>query len=302
MNLIIVAVVIVVLAVSSLRIAAEWDRGVIFFLGRLKAVRGPGLFFVVPFLESVQKIDLRTTTVVIDTQETITRDNVSIKVNAVIWYKVIDPAQALVKIQDFRQAVYQFTATNLRNMIGQHSLDEVLKERNKINNDLINILNGAVADWGIEVDKVEIKDIEIPEGIQRAMAMEAEALREKKARIIKASAEFEASEQLAAASKVIIDNPVALELRRMQMITEVGADQNTTTIVMVPSDFIGLAKEANEFFNKKNKTLQKVETAEETGHKQYCSTCGAKVNHTRGFCPVCGEEYNFELPPGSAAV
>jgi rRNA maturation endonuclease Nob1 len=134
------------------------------------------------------------------------------------------------------------------------------------------------------------------------MAMEAEALREKKARIIKASAEFEASEQLAAASKVIIDNPVALELRRMQMITEVGADQNTTTIVMVPSDFIGLAKEANEFFNKKNKTLQKVETAEETGHKQYCSTCGAKVNHTRGFCPVCGEEYNFELPPGSAAV
>lgn len=256
MIFIILLIFLVVLVLSSLRIASEWERGVVFFLGRLKQVRGPGLFYVIPIFESVRKVDLRTTTVAIDTQETITRDNVSIKVNAVIWYKVSDPTKALVKIQDFKQAVYQFTATNLRNMIGLHSLDEVLKERNKINTDLINILNGIVVEWGIEVDKVEIKDIEIPEGMQRAMAMEAEALREKRARLIKASAEFEASEQLAAASKVILDNPVALELRRMQMITEVGAEQNTTTIVMMPSDFVSLAKEANDFFHKKNKSLQ----------------------------------------------
>jgi regulator of protease activity HflC (stomatin/prohibitin superfamily) len=258
MILIFLLIFLVVLVLSGLRTAAEWERGVIFFLGRIKPVRGPGLFYIIPILESVRKIDLRTTTVAIDTQETITRDNVSIKVNAVIWYKVTDPIKALVTVENFRQAVYQFTATNLRNMIGQHSLDEVLKERNKINNDLINILNSTVIDWGIEVDNVEIKDIEIPVGMQRAMAMEAEALREKRSRIIKASAEFEASEQLAAASKVIIDNPVALELRRMQMITEVGAEQNTTTIIMVPSDFIGLAKEANDFFSNKNKSLHEV--------------------------------------------
>lgn len=256
MFVLILLVLVIFLVLSSVRVASEWERGVIFFLGKLKDTRGPGLFFVLPVLETVRKVDLRTATVAIDTQETITRDNVSIKVNAVVWYKVADPAKAIVKIQNFGQAVYQFTATNLRNMIGLHSLDEVLKERNKINNDIIQILNDTVNGWGIEVEKVEIKDIEIPDGMQRAMAMEAEALREKRARIIKASAEMEASEQLAAASRVIVDNPVALELRRMQMITEVGAEQNTTTIVMMPSDFVSLAKEANDFFSKKNRSLR----------------------------------------------
>jgi len=247
---------VVVLAVASIRIASEWERGVVFLLGRYRGVRGPGLFFLIPIFETARKVDLRTKTVAIASQETITRDNVPIKVNAVVWYKVSDPAKSIINIQDFEQAIYQFTATNLRNMIGIHYLDEVLKERSKINSDIIGLLSTTAAGWGVEVDRVEIKDIEIPEGMQRAMAMEAEALREKRARIIKASAEQEASEQLATAAKIIVDNPVALELRRMQMITEVGAEHNTTTIVMIPSDYVSLAKEATVLFSKKNKEME----------------------------------------------
>jgi len=244
--------VVVLFLLSGIRIANEWQRGVLFFLGRLKGVRGPGLFYVIPILEFVKVVDLRTVTVTIEAQDTITRDNVSIRVNAVVWYKIADPIKAIVQVENFHQAVYQFTASHLRNMIGVHSLDEVLKERNQINLDMIGVLNETVCEWGIFVDKVEIKDIEIPEGMQRAMAMEAEALREKKARIIKASAEFEASERLAAASKVMMDNPVSLELRRMQMITEVGAEHNTTTIVMIPSDILNLAKETSDMFKHRN--------------------------------------------------
>lgn len=245
-------VFLVLFLLSGIRIANEWERGVLFFLGRLKGIRGPGIFYVIPILEFVKKLDLRTLTVAIESQETITRDNVSIKVNAVVWYKISDPKNAVINVQNYNQAIYQFAATNLRNMIGVHSLDEVLKERNRINKDMIGVLNETVINWGIEIDKVEIKDIEIPVGMQRAMAMEAEALREKRARIIKASAEFEASEQLAAASRVMLDNPISLELRRMQMITEVGAEQNTTTIVMMPSDIINLAKETSDFMKRRN--------------------------------------------------
>lgn len=253
---------IILLLLSGIRIANEWQRGVLFFLGRYKAVRGPGLFYVIPILEFVKMVDLRTVTVTIEAQETITRDNVSIRVNAVVWYKVADPAKSIIKVENYGQAVYQFTASHLRNMIGVHSLDEVLKERNQINMDMIGVLNETVSEWGLSVEKVEIKDIEIPEAMQRAMAMEAEALREKKARIIKASAEFEASERLAAASKVMADNPISLELRRMQMITEVGAEQNTTTIVMIPSDILNLAKETSDMFkhrNSRNKNSEKTE-------------------------------------------
>ncbi len=248
----IIAVLIILLILSGIRIANEWQRGVLFFLGRFRGIRGPGLFYVIPILEFVKMVDLRTITVTIEAQETITRDNVSIRVNAVVWYKIGDPAKAIINVENYSQAVYQFTASHLRNMIGVHTLDEVLKERNKINLDMIGVLNETVFDWGLLVEKVEIKDIEIPEAMQRAMAMEAEALREKKARIIKASAEYEASERLAAASKVMSDNPISLELRRMQMITEVGAEQNTTTIVMIPSDILNLVKETSEMFKHRN--------------------------------------------------
>jgi regulator of protease activity HflC (stomatin/prohibitin superfamily) len=248
-----IAPLVIIFLLSGIRIAKEWERGVVLFLGRFKAVKGPGIFYVIPILESARIVDTRISTVAIETQETITRDNVSIKVNAVVWFRVSDAKSAVITIQNYSQAVYQFTATNLRNMIGVHSLDEVLKERQRINGDMIGVLNETINAWGIDIQKVEIKDIEIPEAMQRAMAMEAEAIREKRARIIKASAEFEASEQLAAASKVIIENPVALELRRLQMITEVGAEQNTTTIVMMPSDFISLAKEARELIENRNK-------------------------------------------------
>lgn len=248
---------IVIVALSGLRIANEWERGVLFFLGRLKAVKGPGLFYVIPVLEFVKKVDLRTVTVDIESQDTITRDNVSIKVNAVVWYRVVDPVNALIRVQSFHSAVYQFAATTLRNTIGVHSLDDLLKERTNINLLMLEIFNETVATWGIEVEKVEIKDIEIPEGMQRALAMEAEALREKRARIIKASAEFEASEQLASAAQVMRENPVALELRRMQMITEVGAEQNSTTIMMMPSDFVSLAREASDLLYQSNAKSRK---------------------------------------------
>lgn len=259
----VILITVTAFLLSGIRIANEWQRGVLFFLGRLKGVRGPGLFYVIPILEFVKIVDLRTVTVNIEAQDTITRDNVSIRVNAVVWYKISDPTKAIVQVENFHQAVYQFTASLLRNMIGVHSLDEVLKERNRINQDMIGVLNETVSDWGIFVDKVEIKDIEIPEGMQRAMAMEAEALREKKARIIKASAEFEASERLAAASKVMLDNPISLELRRMQMITEVGAEQNTTTIVMIPSDILNLAKETSDMFKNRRSMEAKLTKAEE---------------------------------------
>lgn len=252
-----IIIFILLVALSGLRIANEWERGVLFFLGRLKAVRGPGLFYVIPVLEFVKKVDLRTVTVDIESQDTITRDNVSIRVNAVVWYKVVDPTNALIKVQNFHSAVYQFAATTLRNTIGVHSLDELLKERTHINLAMLDIFNETVATWGLDVEKVEIKDIEIPEGMQRALAMEAEALREKRARIIKASAEFEASEQLASASQVMVENPVALELRRMQMITEVGAEQNSTTIMLMPSDFVSLAKEASDLLSMKNSKTRK---------------------------------------------
>ncbi len=252
MKSIIPLIVLTLFLLSGIRIANEWQRGVLFFLGRFKTVCGPGLFYVIPILEFVKFVDLRTVTVTIEAQDTITRDNVSIRVNAVVWYKIADPSKAIIKVENYSQAVYQFTASHLRNMIGVHFLDDVLKERNRINQDMIGVLNETVSEWGLVVDKVEIKDIEIPEAMQRAMAMEAEALREKKARIIKASAEYEASERLAAASQIMMDNPISLELRRMQMITEVGAEQNTTTIVMIPSDILSLAKETSELFKHKN--------------------------------------------------
>ena len=228
---------------ASLRIAQEYERGVVFRLGRLAGVRGPGAFFIIPILDRSVVVDTRTVTVDVEQQETITRDSVTIKVNAVVWYRIVDPVLSVVAVANYRSAVYQIALTTLRNVIGQHDLDEMLKERDKIDVVLRNVIDVATDPWGIRVERVEMKDVEIPQGMQRAMAREAEAVREKRARIIKAEAEQEAAVKLAQASKEIVDNPAALELRRMQMISEVGAEQNTTTIVMMPSDFVILAKE-----------------------------------------------------------
>ena len=192
-------------------------------------------------------IDIRTRTVSAEQQETITRDSVTIKVNAVLWYRIVDAAKSVIEVADAGAAVYQLALTSLRNIIGQHDLDDVLQQRNKINDLLRDNIASATTAWGLEVQRFEMKDVELPVAMQQVMAMQAEAIREKRARIIKAEAEFEASVKLSAAAAQIMVNPAALELRRMQMISEVGAENNSTTVMMIPSDFVSLAQTLNQF-------------------------------------------------------
>jgi regulator of protease activity HflC (stomatin/prohibitin superfamily) len=234
--------ILTILGASGLKLDREYQRGVIFRLGRSKGVMGPGLYWVVPWVDQKVQVDVRTRTVNIEPQETVTADSVTIRVNAVLYYRILDPARAINKVESYATAVYQAALTTLRNVVGQNILDDVLQNRDKINLRVQEIVDEITEPWGIVIERVEMKDVEIPPGMQRAMAKEAEAIREKRARLIKASAEQEASFKLAEASQNISANPAALELRRLQMLTEIGAENNTTTIVMVPSDFINLAR------------------------------------------------------------
>jgi len=235
-----------VIALSGIRVAQEYQRAVVFRVGRFHSIRGPGLYYNLPLLEWQRKVDMRTVTVNVEPQESITKDSVTVKVNAVLWYRVTEPFKAVLEVADFRAAVYQTSLTSLRNVIGQHVLDEVLKERDQINAKLKKLVDESTEPWGVQIESVEMKDVEIPTAMQRAMAREAEAMREKRARIIKAEAELEASSRLAEATRIISEYPLGLELRRMQMISEVGAEQNTTTIIMMPSEFVTLAKSLSE--------------------------------------------------------
>src|SRR5271168_4290546 len=185
----------------------------------------------------------------IEQQETITRDSVTVKVNAVLWYRVSDPQKAVLNVENFRVAVQQVALTSLRNVIGQHDLDEVLKARDQINSILSRNVVENITPWGVAVELLEMKDVEIPQDMQRVMAMQAEAIREKRARIIKAEAELEASQKLSLAALQMAENPAALELRRFQMIAEVGAENNSTTVLMIPSDFVTLAKSMSEYLH-----------------------------------------------------
>lgn len=235
-------IIVVVIGLAGLRMDREYQRGVIFRLGRFKHVKGPGLYWVIPLIDQKVRVDIRTATVDIESQETVTRDSVTIKVNAVLYYKVENPERAIITVKDFSAATYQAALTTLRNVIGQHILDEVLKDRDKINKAVREIVDQITDPWGLKVELVEMKDVEIPQTMQRAMAKEAEAVREKRSRLIKAEAEQEASQKLTDAAQHIAENPAALELRRMQMISEVGVEHNTTTIILMPSDFVTMAK------------------------------------------------------------
>jgi regulator of protease activity HflC (stomatin/prohibitin superfamily) len=247
--LIIIAVLVVVL-LSGIRIAREYERGVAFRLGRYIGQRGPGLYWLIPLgIERAVTVDIRTRTVSAEQQETITRDSVTVKVNAVLWYHVTDAGKSVIAVADAAAAVYQLALSSLRNIIGQHDLDEVLQERNKINSLLRDNIASATIPWGIEVERFELKDVELPEAMQQVMAMQAEAIREKRARIIKAEAEWEASKMLRDAAEQMANNPVAVELRRMQMVTEVGAENNSTTVLMIPSDFVTLAKSFSQYLS-----------------------------------------------------
>lgn len=250
MTPLIVVGVVVLFLLSGIRIAQEYERGIVFRLGRYTGIKGPGIYWLIPLFEWQQKIDTRTKTVDLERQETITKDSVTIKVNAVLWFRVVEPSKAILQVANYREAVYQFSVTTLRNIIGQHLLDEVLKEREGINIKLQRIVDEATDPWGIKIEMVEMKDVEIPESMQRAMAREAEAIREKRARIIKAEAELAASEKLAESARIMSDSTIALELRRMQMLSEIGIDNNTTTVILMPSEFTNAAKSLSELASK----------------------------------------------------
>ena len=247
----VLAVVLGIFFLFSLRIAMQYERAVVFRLGRYKRTAGPGLYFLFPFIEWKTTLDLRTKTATVEAQETITRDNVPIKINTVIWQRIVDPKRAVLEVTDVGNAVIQVAVTTLRSVIGQHTLDDVLKEQDNIAHIIETAVDKVTAPWGVKVERVQMKNVEIPESMQRAMAQEAEALREKRARQIKAEAEFDAAILLRKAAEEIMQSPAGLELRRMQMITEVGAEQNTMTIVMMPSEFVSMARGIGEALTKK---------------------------------------------------
>jgi regulator of protease activity HflC (stomatin/prohibitin superfamily) len=239
MTIILLAVLLVLL--TGLRIVTQFQRVVVFRLGRFQSIREPGLTWIIPFVDLARYVDVRVVTLTVEPQETMTKDNVPVKVRAVVWYRVTRPRDALIEVESFVSAVTQTSLTTLRMVMGKHSLDELLKEQDMLSVSLKEAIDKVTEPWGVTVERVELKDVEIPQSMQRAMAQEAEALREKRARIIKAEAEFEAAVKLRQAADEISRSGAALELRRMQMLTEIGAEQNTMTVVMLPSEFVTAA-------------------------------------------------------------
>jgi len=230
---------IVLFLFSAIKVAREYERGIIFRLGRLLAApKGPGLFILIPIVDRMVKVDLRTITLTIPPQEVITKDNVPVRVNAVAYFRIVDPKSAIVQIENYMVATSQIAQTTLRSVLGQHVLDELLSEREKINSILQGIIDEATAPWGIKVSIVEVKDVEIPTGMQRAMARQAEAERERRAKIINSEGEFQAAERLKDAAIVIGEQPVALQLRYLQTLLELGSSQSTTIVFPAPIDLI----------------------------------------------------------------
>lgn len=239
-------VIALVLALKSFGINQEYQRGVVFRLGRLKETKGPGWFWLIPLVERVVKIDLRVITFSLATQETVTRDGVAVKINAVLWFRAVDAAKVVTTVMDWTSAVIQAAETGLRDAIGQSELDLILKDRTSINARLLELLGSTVQQWGVAIDAVEIKDLDIPEQMQRAIAREAEAIREKRARIIKAEGENEASKTLANAARVIGEVPGALELRRLQTLSEIGVEHNSTIVAMFPTELLEAARKLGD--------------------------------------------------------
>src|SRR5215471_12232864 len=237
-GVVIVLVLVFILASASIKIVQEYERGVIFRLGRLMGARGPGLFFIIPGVEAMRKVDLRIVTLEVPAQEAITRDNVTVKVNAVVYFRVVNPEDAVVKVLDFIRATSLIAQTTLRSILGQSDLDHLLAERDKINAELQQVIDQQTDAWGVKVTSVEVRDVELPQAMQRAMARQAEAEREKRAKIIHAEGEFTASQQLAAAAEVIGSQPATLQLRYLQTLTEIAAEKNGTIVFPLPLDLV----------------------------------------------------------------
>jgi regulator of protease activity HflC (stomatin/prohibitin superfamily) len=237
--LVVVLFLLVLFLISAIKVAREYERGIVFRLGRLlPEPKGPGLFILIPVVDRMVKVDLRTITLNIPPQEVITKDNVPARVNAVAYFRIVEPKNAIVQIENFMVATSQIAQTTLRSVLGQHLLDELLSERDKINAILQEIIDEATSPWGIKVSIVEVKDVEIPSGMQRAMARQAEAERERRAKVINAEGEFQASERLKDAALVIEEHPIALQLRYLQTLLELGASQSTTIVFPAPLDLI----------------------------------------------------------------
>ncbi len=237
--LIAIAVLAVILFFASVRVAREYERGVVFRLGRLLGEKGPGLFFLIPFIDRAVRVDLRTVTLNVPPQEVITRDNVTVRVNAVAYFRVLDASSAIVQVEDFELATSQISQTTLRSVLGQVELDQLLAERDQINDRLQTIIDQQTHPWGVKVSVVEVKDVEIPSSMQRAIAQQAEAERERRAKVIAAEGEYEASNRLAAAAEIISAAPGALQLRYLQTMNAIGASEtNSTTIIPFPVELL----------------------------------------------------------------
>jgi regulator of protease activity HflC (stomatin/prohibitin superfamily) len=234
----VLALFLLILLGSAIRVLREYERGVIFRLGRLIAQKGPGLIVLIPVIDRMVRVDLRTVTLNIPPQEVITRDNVPARVNAVCYFRVIDPNNAIVEVENFLIATSQIAQTTLRSVLGKADLDTLLAERERLNEDLQKIIDEQTEPWGVKVTTVEIKDVEIPEQMQRAMARQAEAERERRAKIINAEGEFQAAEKLSNAAEIISKNPATLQLRYLQTLLEMGVNQNTTIVFPLPIDLI----------------------------------------------------------------
>src|SRR5438874_578273 len=236
--LVAVVVVVFLIATSTVKIVQEYERGVIFRLGRLVGARGPGLILLIPGVERMRKVDLRIVTLEVPAQEAITRDNVTVKVNAVVYFRVVNPEDAVVKVLDYIRATSLIAQTTLRSILGQSDLDHLLSERDKINAELQQVIDQQTDAWGVKVTVVEVRDVELPQSMQRAMARQAEAEREKRAKIIHAEGEFSASQALANAAQVIGSQPATLQLRYLQTLTEIAAEKNSTIIFPLPLDLL----------------------------------------------------------------
>jgi regulator of protease activity HflC (stomatin/prohibitin superfamily) len=248
--LIAISIFFFLLIMSAIRVFREYERGVVFRLGRLAGTKGPGLVLIIPIIDKVVRVSLRTVAMDVPPQDIITKDNVSVKVNAVLYFRVIDPAKAIVEVEDYLFATSQLSQTTLRSILGQAELDELLSARDKINLELQTIIDHHTDPWGIKVSLVEVKHIDLPQEMQRAMAKQAEAERERRSKIIHAKGEFQASEQLSKAAKVISENPMAMQLRFLQTLAEVASENNSTTIFPVPIDLFKPFIEAMEKMKK----------------------------------------------------
>ena len=243
----VIAVLLVTLLFATVKVAREYERGVIFRLGRLlPEPKGPGLFLLIPFVDRMEKVELRTVTLTVPPQEVITKDNVPVRVNAVAYFRIVEPKAAIVQVENYMNATSQIAQTTLRSVLGQHVLDEVLSERDKINAILQAIIDDATSPWGIKVSIVEVKDVEIPSDMQRAMARQAEAERERRAKVISAEGEYQASERLKDAAAVMAQEPITVQLRYLQTLLEIGSNNNSTIVFPIPIDLLtALSKTAN---------------------------------------------------------